>query len=337
MNLPTEEHNEKGDQPKNSELDGNDISKEPDEEVELTFEQEYELEEGEELEIEIEEDIDDSERHPPFPPIRPFHGVRKIITRKLLDKKAFWDMQDLIFLGFIKEESEGITGYDLQKALDMPRGTMTRILDRLEEAKCLKIEEETESGRLKKLYFITEDGKQRLHELQRKWANRSELIDDMAPYEEFGPPGDLFPHVRTKVHRRSGDPHERFPRDRHPRHPHRRNRKEIRSKGKPGERHFRRIERIIHNIPPHAIESKSNALDYLYSQRNRLNAHESRLKGRLDVVAHQRKLVNTIIEKVTQVSGNTEADVKKNLHKIFEEYRYWEYDSEKEKNTENNT
>mgnify|MGYP006311278745 CR=1 FL=1 len=73
---------------------GNDAGdqKREDREEDIEIEMEYEFEEG------------------PHPPMRPFHGVRRIIKKKLLDKEAFWEKQDPNMVGFIQGKANGNSG-----------------------------------------------------------------------------------------------------------------------------------------------------------------------------------------------------------------------------------
>lgn len=247
-----------------------------------------------------------------FGSMRPFHGSRRIIRKKLLDKDSFWETQDLILLGFIKEEPNGITGYDLQKALELPRGTMNRILDRLEKDNYLAIREETAEGRLKKIYTISENGCSRLRELQIKMAQRAEIIDDVAPMEEFGRFRDLGHHdgfspegekrIIKRMMRGAGGPrgHGRTSGPRSPGH------------------QPRRIRRYVYAIPPHALESKENTLDFLKGHRDRMNAHLNRIQHRLNAIDGQRTKLNEVISQIEALSEDSREKIKEILQSMYQ-------------------
>lgn len=89
---------------------------------------------------------------------------------------------------FIKENPDGLTGYQLQENYRFTRGTALRILEKLEQKEYVTYEEVIEDGRGLKKYSLTEQGKRRLTELQEKWGSKFARLGDLAPFSEFGHP-----------------------------------------------------------------------------------------------------------------------------------------------------
>jgi DNA-binding PadR family transcriptional regulator len=87
------------------------------------------------------------------------------------------DMNQLMFLWTISEESNGITGYNLQKifepnSMDKPNTTVYRTIKQLEEDELLSVKEQIVNGRAQKIYKINEKGKKRLTDLKQEMQNR---------------------------------------------------------------------------------------------------------------------------------------------------------------------
>ncbi|HUU78566.1 MAG TPA: PadR family transcriptional regulator [candidate division Zixibacteria bacterium] len=107
------------------------------------------------------------------------------------------EMSQLVFLWTVAEETEGITGYDLQKNYDVKQTNVYRTLKEMEDQEYLSAEETIISGRAQKIYKITEKGKERLKELREKWTNRIAFLTDIVPPERFAP----FPPRKSRFER----------------------------------------------------------------------------------------------------------------------------------------
>ncbi|MBD3351542.1 MAG: hypothetical protein GF364_08650, partial [Candidatus Lokiarchaeota archaeon] len=102
-------------------------------------------------------------------------------------------MNEFIFLSKISEETDGITGYDLQKDFfnqnpDTPNTTIYRTLRKLKKDGYLSTRQEVVKGRARKLYFISDLGLKRLKKLQGEIARK---VSYLVPPEGFEIP---FPH-----------------------------------------------------------------------------------------------------------------------------------------------
>ncbi|MFX0092164.1 MAG: hypothetical protein ACFFBD_10420 [Candidatus Hodarchaeota archaeon] len=105
-----------------------------------------------------------------------------------MSRKAFNEMRKLFLLKILKENKEGITGYQLQEEYHFPRTNVLRLLDRLLEDECIEVKETTVDGRAQKLFFISNKGEQLLEDLQEKWSDSFANMSDMAPPERFRHP-----------------------------------------------------------------------------------------------------------------------------------------------------
>jgi len=91
------------------------------------------------------------------------------------------EMSQLVFLWTISEETEGITGYDLQKNYKVKQTNVYRTLKGMEEKGYITSEEAIVKGRAQKLYKITEHGKEKLRELRENWTNQIAFLSDIIP------------------------------------------------------------------------------------------------------------------------------------------------------------
>lgn len=255
----------------------------------------------------------------------PVWGPPPMMRKHLLRHDAFKEMQTLILLTKIEEQSQkseepkGITGSHLQELYDLPRGTLIRTLTALEKSGLITAEKAVINERANKLYRITEKGREHLDGLRQKWAARGELIDELAPFERYGRPwfGRTRPidrHISRGMHRVNppGPP-------RHPGHP-----------GPPPapEDHLHHPLKHRHD-PAHIqndlievllnqsefIHTKEEAVDFLKGHRSRLNQITHRLSQRLEEAEAARKKVDDLIEKIEKLPDfSTDA-----LEKLFQE------------------
>lgn len=91
------------------------------------------------------------------------------------------EMSQLVFLWTISEETEGITGYDLQKNYKVKQTNVYRTLKGMEEKGLITSEEAIVKGRAQKLYKITEQGREKLRELRENWTNQIAFLSDIVP------------------------------------------------------------------------------------------------------------------------------------------------------------
>ena len=126
--------------------------------------------------------------HRPFPPFRPHMPFGPKLVK---------EMSRLVFLWTISEESEGITGYELQKNYNAKQTTVYRVLKDMEEKELLVSEEMIVKGRAQRLYKITEKGKEYLIELREKWTTRITFLTEIAPVGMRPPP--IF-RRRSRIH-----------------------------------------------------------------------------------------------------------------------------------------
>ncbi|TFG18871.1 MAG: hypothetical protein EU533_07340 [Promethearchaeota archaeon] len=124
---------------------------------------------------------------PPMPPIP-------------ISRDDFKELKHFFILSIIIEKEEGINGYQLQERYNIPRGSMLRSLEELENGEYLKVMEIKVEGRDQKIYLISEKGKQYLEQLKEKWANEFAKMSDMAPPEVYAHPFTRRPH-RKKIMR----------------------------------------------------------------------------------------------------------------------------------------
>ena len=108
-------------------------------------------------------------QHPRFRPPMPFGpGMVK-------------EMSQLVFLWTIAEETEGITGYDLQKNYKVKQTNVYRTLKDMEDKGFILSEETIVNGRAQKLYHITESGKEQLRLLREDWTSQIAFLADITP------------------------------------------------------------------------------------------------------------------------------------------------------------
>ena len=131
-------------------------------------------------------------KRPPSHRFRPFHPPPMPFGPHMIK-----EMSQLVFLWTIAEETEGITGYDLQKNYTAKQTNVYRTLKEMEDEGYLSSEETIIKGRAQKIYKITEQGLERLKELREKWTNRIAFLTDIVPPERFYP----HPPRRSKYDR----------------------------------------------------------------------------------------------------------------------------------------
>ena len=108
-------------------------------------------------------------QHPRFRPPMPFGpGMVKEISQ-------------LVFLWTIAEETEGITGYDLQKNYKIKQTNVYRTLKDMEDKGFILSEETIVNGRAQKLYHITETGNEQLRLLREDWTSQIAFLADITP------------------------------------------------------------------------------------------------------------------------------------------------------------
>lgn len=113
----------------------------------------------------------------------PLFGPHSPMTRE-----SFKEIKQFIVLMILSDKSEGITAYQLEKQYRFPRGNLLRILDELEEKKCVETKETVIKGRAQKFYTVTDEGTRYLEELKEKWAYHFAIMSEMAPPERYGHP-----------------------------------------------------------------------------------------------------------------------------------------------------
>jgi DNA-binding PadR family transcriptional regulator len=206
---------------------------------------------------------------------------RRNIRNAMFRRESHKEMLELFILETIQEHPDEITGYQMQTMFNIPRGTLTRHLDKMEEMELI-ISEKTEiKGRTQKIFTITEKGAEHLDSLRENWAIRGEMLDELGPFE---------------------DPYGRPPRHKHP------------PRGPPGSRrmhshhHRRRLD------PPfEEFKDKEQALDFFRGERSRINHIHSRLTTRLANIEDSRTELDVLIEKIESM----EIFSPDNLRKIF--------------------
>ncbi|MHA1521143.1 MAG: hypothetical protein ACTSRK_13245 [Promethearchaeota archaeon] len=238
--------------------------------------------------------------------MHPMMRNRSHMRKQLLHRNTFKEMQTLILLTKIKNETEGISGYQLQEHFDLPRGTLLRMLSSLEQKESLETREEIINGRANKFYTITKDGEEFLEELKMKWADRNAEIDELAPFENYGMRNfQREDHRRRSMHsprngRANGKPHPRNghfpgPPGRHPHHSHRLG------------MHLARddiLEILINRMD--TFKSKEEAIDFLKGHRSRLNGNINRLESRVQEAQKARQEIDELvgtIEKLNEFTG----------------------------------
>ena len=93
-----------------------------------------------------------------------------------------------MILTLLSEIPQGISGYQLQEQYNLPRGSMMRGLNELEENESLSTIQDVVKGRSQKIYKITDKGKENLEKLKEKWTYQFLRMTDIAPMEQYGNP-----------------------------------------------------------------------------------------------------------------------------------------------------
>ncbi|MHA1674678.1 MAG: PadR family transcriptional regulator [Promethearchaeota archaeon] len=242
--------------------------------------------------------------------MHPMMRNRSYMRKQLLHKNSFKEMQTLILLTKIKNETEGISGYQLREHFDLPRGTLLRMLSSLEQKKSIETREEVINGRANKFYSITKDGEEFLEELKMKWADRNAEIDELAPFENYG-----MRNFQREDHRRRPMHSPRNGRANGKSHP--RNGHFPEPLGGPSrvshhyshrpEMHLARddiLEILINRID--TFKSKEEAIDFLKGHRSRLNGSINRLESRVQEAKKARQEIDELvstIEKLNEFTG----------------------------------
>ena len=81
--------------------------------------------------------------------------------------EGFKEMRYMMILMILVDTPEGITGYQIQKQYNFPRGNLLRTLDDLVEMNHVKTSESVIDGRAHKFFIVTDKGKQFLEELKK--------------------------------------------------------------------------------------------------------------------------------------------------------------------------
>jgi len=115
------------------------------------------------------------------------HGPPLFEPPFLLGPKLLKSANQLLILWAISENTDGITGYNLQKKFGIsdpskPNSTIYRTLRKLENEGYLNVEEKIESGRVQKIYKITEKGIKFMDSLRTEIQNK---IFYFVPPESF--------------------------------------------------------------------------------------------------------------------------------------------------------
>ena len=207
---------------------------------------------------------------------------RRNIRNAMFRRESHIEMLDLFILETIQENPNEITGYQMQTKFNIPRGTLTRHLEKLETIELVTSEKSEIKGRTQKIFTITEKGTDHLEALRENWAIRGEMLDELGPFEDsYGKP----------------------PRHMHP------------PRGPPGSRrrhshhHRRRLD------PPfEEFLNKEQALDFFRGERSRINHIHSRLSTRLANAEEARSELDSLIEKIESMKEFSTEELKQ----IFE-------------------
>ncbi|MCF2140881.1 MAG: helix-turn-helix transcriptional regulator [Candidatus Lokiarchaeota archaeon] len=253
---------------------------------------------------------DDPRAHPPHE-INPSIRIRR---RQLLHRDSFREMQLLVILTKIQQETDGITGYQLQELYAIPRGSLIRLLKWLEEKNYVAVREEIVNGRVNKFYTLTEDGAQHLEEIRVKWAERGEILDDLAPFERYGMGIPLHqPHLH---HPHSHHPHSHPP---HSHHPHSRPPHSHRPPHHQPHVHIHHLDENIENSPffrkpidqadlieiilnkIELFQNKEEVIDFLRGHRSRLTQVEHRLDLRLQEIKKTKDEIDVLINQIEKM------------------------------------
>ncbi|MFX1273537.1 MAG: PadR family transcriptional regulator [Promethearchaeota archaeon] len=119
---------------------------------------------------------------PPFGPLPPFPGF-PFRGPLPMNRESFQEIREYFILLLISGYPEGITGYQIQEKYKVPRGTLIRTLQDLDDKGYLTTKEEIIEGRANKFYFLTEQGKNFVEELNLKWANLFFMMSEFNPGE----------------------------------------------------------------------------------------------------------------------------------------------------------
>lgn len=122
----------------------------------------------------------------------PFHPFGPPLP---MSRDEFKEIKHLMILTLLSEIPEGISGYQLQEQYKLPRGSMIRSLNELEDNESLSTIQDIVKGRSQKIYKITNKGKENLEKLKEKWTYQFLRMTDIAPMEQYGNP---FGSVRFK-------------------------------------------------------------------------------------------------------------------------------------------
>ena len=203
------------------------------------------------------------------------------IRNAMFRRESHKEMLELFMLEVIQENPNEITGYQMQTMFNIPRGTLTRHLDKLETNELVTSEKSEIKGRTQKIFTITEKGTDHLESLRENWAIRGEMLDELGPFEDsYGKP------PRQRRHHR----------------------------GPPGFRRMSGHHRRRLDPPFEEFGDKEQALDFFRGERSRINHIHSRLSTRLANTEEARAELDTLIEKIEAMDDfSTEK-----LKKIFE-------------------
>lgn len=122
---------------------------------------------------------------PHLPPRGPFDHLGGPLPFTLED---FKDIKLYIVFILLEHNPEGITGYEIQEKYKFPRGSLIRLLEHLESNGHVITKESVEKGRNKKLYIITDKGRDFFDKLKQRWAHQFAMMSEFAPPERFGNP-----------------------------------------------------------------------------------------------------------------------------------------------------
>ena len=91
---------------------------------------------------------------------------------------------DAIVLAAVSREPEGTYGYkitqDVREAIEVSESTLYPVLRRLQKDQCLEIYDMEFSGRNRRYYRITEEGRAQLRLYSAEWRAYSEKINRMS-------------------------------------------------------------------------------------------------------------------------------------------------------------
>jgi len=187
------------------------------------------------------------------------------IRNAMFRRESHKEMLELFILEIIQENPKEITGYQMQTMFNIPRGTLTRHLDKMEEMERITSEKTEIKGRTQKIFTITEKGIDHLESLRENWAIRGEMLDEMGPIDSF--------HGRPPMNK----------------HPHR---------GSPGNHRRPRHHRRRLDPPFEEFSDKEQALDFFRGERSRINHIHSRLTTRVANIERERSELDALIDKI---------------------------------------